>query len=369
MNVKKNSVPKVKIFNEESKENIINAENSNKINLISKNEVNIGTHEIINSPSKENELKRNNYNENLIENLENEIEQIVINLYNNRYNNYENKDISLTNEAYHFFIELKNYCVKSDKPFSIYILKILSKKMHSLIDYINNNLNYEIIDINDLIKIRNCIKNSGNDIEKVFEPALKKIEKNFSVENILIGIFINVICLDKRIIESIGQLDNFKTLIECNDKKEYEKFEEYLIKENNKNEINNSFEQMENNGNFDFNEEDEEKESDVKVQINNNNNIKANNTKNINIYSNIDDLLDYINDGEIIKKSKKKKKKNKKNKIDNVVYEENNLSDDNDPIVENFKHDLNDFSFHDNNKKIKPNFSKKWLTKIERMIN
>ena len=70
-----------------------------------------------------------------------------------------------------------------------------------------------------------------------------------------------------------------------------------------------------------------------------------------------------------VKKSKKKKKKNKKNKIDNVVYEENNLSDDNDPIVENFKHDLNDFSFHDNNKKIKPNFSKKWLTKIERMIN
>ena len=269
MNVKKNSVPKVKIFNEESKENIINAVSSNKTNLISKNEVTKGTHEIMDSPSKENELKRNNYNENLIENLENEIEQIVINLYNNRYNNYENKDISLTNEAYHFFIELKNYCVKSDKPFSIYILKILSKKMHSLIDYINNNLNYEIIDINDLIKIRNCIKNSGNDIEKVFEPALKKIEKNFSVENILIGIFINVICLDKRIIDSIGQLDNFKNLIECNDKKEYEKFEEYLIKE------------------------------------------------------------------------------------------DNNYDKDIDSIVDNFKNDLNNFSFNDKNKKIRPTFSKK----------
>ena len=47
-----------------------------------------------------------------------------------------------------------------------------------------------------------------------------------------------------------------------NDKKEYEKFEEYLIKEDNKNE----FEENEKH-NFEFNEEDEEKESEVKVQI------------------------------------------------------------------------------------------------------
>ncbi len=47
-----------------------------------------------------------------------------------------------------------------------------------------------------------------------------------------------------------------------NDKKEYEKFEEYLIKENNKNE----FEENEKH-NFEFNEEDEEKESEVKEQI------------------------------------------------------------------------------------------------------
>ena len=91
-----------------------------------------------------------------------------------------------------------------------------------------------------------------------------------------------------------------------NEKKEYEKFEEYLIKENNKNE----FEENEKH-NFEFNEEDEEKESEMKVQINN---IKANNIKNISIYSNIDDLLDCINEGENVKKTKRKKKKNKKQK-------------------------------------------------------
>ena len=74
-----------------------------------------------------------------------------------------------------------------------------------------------------------------------------------------------------------------------NDKKEYEKFEEYLIKEDNKNE----FEENEKH-NFEFNEEDEEKESEVKVQIKK----KANNIKNISIYSNIDDLFDCINEGE-----------------------------------------------------------------------
>ena len=47
-----------------------------------------------------------------------------------------------------------------------------------------------------------------------------------------------------------------------NDKKEYEKFEEYLIKEDNKNE----FEENE-KYNFEFNEEDEEKESEVKVKL------------------------------------------------------------------------------------------------------
>ena len=47
-----------------------------------------------------------------------------------------------------------------------------------------------------------------------------------------------------------------------NEKKEYEKFEEYLIKQNNKNE----FEENEKH-NFEFNEEDEEKESEVKVKL------------------------------------------------------------------------------------------------------
>ena len=87
---------------------------------------------------------------------------------------------------------------------------------------------------------------------------------------------------------------------------------------------------------------------------------------------NIDDLLDFINDGENIKKNKKKKKKSKKNKNENLieVNDENlNESDDNDPIVDNFKKSLIDFSFNDNNKKIRPKISEKWITKIQRMSN
>ena len=49
------------------------------------------------------------------------------------------------------------------------------------------------------------------------------------------------------------------------------------------------------------------------------------------------------------------------------LNEDNNYDNDIDFIVDNFKKDLNNFSFNDKNKKIRPTFSKKLLSKIERM--
>jgi hypothetical protein len=247
--------------------------------------------------------------------------------------------------------------------------------MHSLVNYIDENIDYENININEIRKIIDCIKNSGNDIEKIFEPALKKIDKSFDIENILLGIFTKEIINNDDRIFSIMDKEDEKFINNCKDESEYIEFENYLINEND-NDENNSFDQLEINHYFDFNEE-EEKVYDINNN-NNDNNSHTNDTnsiinKNNNKGFDIDKFVDFINEGDNIRKNKKKKKKNKKNKNDNLIkfnHDKVNIeSDDNDPIVDNFKQSLNIFSDNVNNIKIRPTFSKKWLKKIERMIN
>ncbi len=363
-------------------ETITNITDNN--NIKSKTNINEELYnDVINILPKDNNINKNK--EDLILNLEKEIESILINLYNNRYINYKKKELSFSNKAYQFFNELKSYCFKSNKAFSFNILRILSKKMHSLINYIEENIDYENIKINEVIKIRDCVKNSGNDIEKIFEPALKKIDKSFDIENILLGIFVKEIINNDDRIFRIMEKEDENFLNNYKDKSEYIEFDNYLINEND-NEENNSFEQLEINYNFDFNEEEEKENENEINDINDNynsntNNINSNNNNlnNSNIIKknnkgfDIDKFVDYINEGDNTKKNKKKKKKNKKNKNDNLMeFNHNNVnneSDDNDPIVDNFKKSLNTFSDNVNNIKIRPTFSKKWLKKIERMIN
>ena len=86
----------------------------------------------------------------------------------------------------------------------------------------------------------------------------------------------------------------------------------------------------------------------------------------------------------IKRKKVEKKKKSKKNKNTNenineneIIIIENNLNENIinnneenwDPIVINFKNDLNHYSDNEIQKKIRPTFSKKWLNKIEIMSN
>jgi len=362
---------------EEKKQNETRILTINNNNIKTKNNINEEKYnDLINILSKDNNIKKKK--DDLILNLENEIESILINIYNNRYSNYKKKDLSLSNKAYQFFNELKNYCFKSNKDFSFNILKILLKKIYSLINYIEENIDYENININEIKKIKDCVKNSGNDIEKIFEPALKKIDKSFDIENILLGIFIKVIVDKNDIIFKIIEKEDENIFNDCKDENEYIEFENYLTNENDKN---NSFE----NHNFDFNDEEEkenENENENEIILNNYNNSNINDNKNNNNNNlnnsnfknnikdfDIDKFVDYINEGDNIKKNKKKKKKNKKNKNDNLIKFNNdninNESDDIDPIVDNFKQSLNIFSDNVNNIKIRPTFSKKWLKKIE----
>ncbi len=61
----------------------------------------------------------------------------------------------------------------------------------------------------------------------------------------------------------------------------------------------------------------------------------------------------------MFKKQKERRKKIKNKKLKIELNEDNNYDKDIDSIVDNFKNDLNSFSFNDKNKKIRPTFSKK----------
>ena len=165
--------------------------------------------------------------------------------------------------------------------------------MHSLINYIEENIDYENININEVRKIRECVKNTGNDIEKIFEPALKKIDKSFDIENILLGIFVKEIINNDDRIFRIMEKEDENFLNNCKDESEYTEFDNYLINEND-NEENNSFEQLEINYNFDFNEEEEKENENEINDINDNYN---SNTNNINSNNN------NLNNSNIIKKN------------------------------------------------------------------
>ena len=131
---------------EEKKQNETRILTINNNNIKTKNNINEEKYnDLINILSKDNNIKKKK--DDLILNLEKEIESILINLYNNRYINYKKKELSFSNKAYQFFNELKSYCFKSNKAFSFNILRILSKKMHSLINYIEENIDYENIKI------------------------------------------------------------------------------------------------------------------------------------------------------------------------------------------------------------------------------
>ena len=105
-------------------------------------------------------------------------------------------------------------------------------------------------------------------------------------------------------------------------------------------------------------------ESNKKNNINNND---KNNKNNIEKYSNIEDLVKYINGND--NKKKKKKKRKKKSKVDQTKINEdkdNNIIDD---VFENFKSNLIHFSDSlEKVKKIKPKISEAFIEKLK-LIN
>ena len=292
--------------------------------------------------------------------IESEIEEILIEIFNNRIKNNNKKNSSFIYKSRN---TIKNLPIKNKNNFNLKIIFILFKKLSSLISYIKNKINFEKIEKSDLDNIKQCLILCSQDINEIFEPSLDKKEKS-EIENLLLKLFNDNILSDEKIINIL------KVKEELNLKNKFE---------------------ISNNIDLNYNEVNKKNEINYNNNNINNNYIYNNNNRNvingvitsnsllkgyqgIKKYENIDELVEYINEEDKKKKSRKKKKKNKNKNNEKEINEniikgsENNENievENQDPIVENFKKNINNFSYNDSNQKIKPIFSKKWLKNLK----
>ena len=354
------------------------------------------------------------------------IEDLLIELFKYHYKGMSTvKKINLENKLSKSYNQIENFCEKFKKNFSYFILLILEQKISELLDYIKKNIKIE--SVKDILEIKNSLKLTGTNINKLFEKPFKESMK-FDVSSIIVVLFISEILGSNKIniseeeyeeiveIDSLEEKDRFQKYIEeCKQffekikkgeyKEDVEVYEEEKQEDLNDIETNNSSnnineQEIEENEdeNYIISDEDNNNNKNIKNLkekkdkyiikdiINKNNNLKKNNynnnikedipNQNNNIdnksenYSNIEDLVKYINGGD--KKKKKKKKRKKKSKISNdkkiEEQKENNVVEK-DEIFENFKAYIINFT---NNlqkvEKIKPKISDAFLEKLK-LIN
>ena len=287
--------------------------------------------------------------------IENRVEDILIDIFENTFKNYNNKH-TITNKSIRFSKDIKYYCEELHYHFAIFILNVLSTKLIPLINYIAENyIDFSNVNVQKIFKIRNCLNQTGNDIQTIFKSAFNRTYY-FDIGSILIEIFLRNILSQSEISNFIKDED-YEKLEKISSIGEKDRFESYL------NQFKNDIYLSDDEYNIEYNnEEEKEDEEEEKIEeFKNEKEIVNDNIINVNV-KDIDELVEYINSSDIpLKKGKRKKKKNKKNK-NLVELNKDNLNDDSnliviDEIVEDFKYSINKYTSK-NYGKIRPNISK-----------
>ena len=255
------------------------------------------------------------------------------------------------------------YCTKFNKNFSKYIVLILDQKIYDLIVHVENLINIKVETVKDILEIKSCLNLTGQDLCKIFEKPFQKTQ-SFDISSILIVTFITDIIGEKK---SNLKDEEYDQIIQSESYEEKEKFDKFIDEcksfivngendddmeiyyeeeekqcenesepnnEENESNINEKqineeiiesekdkenedkdkliTEQIDNTKNILNNDENNKKNNDDKNQNNYNNKMKIKNNiidNKIEKYSNIEDLVNYINGDNNEKKRKKKKKK------------------------------------------------------------
>ena len=296
--------------------------------------------------------------------IDKRVEEILIDIFENTFKNYNNKH-TITNKSIRFSKDIKYYCEELHYHFAIFILNVLSTKLIPLINYIAENyIDFSNVNVQKIFKIRNCLNQTGNDIQTIFKSAFNRTYY-FDIGSILIEIFLRNILSQSEISNFIKDED-YEKLEKISSIGEKDRFESYL------NQFKNDIYLSDDEYNIEYNnEEEKEDEEEEKIEeFKNEKEIVNDNIINVNV-KDIDELVEYINSSDIpLKKGKRKKKKNKKNK-NLVELNKDNLNDDSnliviDEIVEDFKYSINKYTSK-NYGKIRPNISKNWLYKISQI--
>lgn len=349
------------------------------------------------------------------------VEKLIIELFEYHYKGISpNKKDNFGNKILETKYHIQFFCTKLNDNFSKYILLILEQKIYELIEYVEEIIKTKMESIKDILEIKNSLRLTGRDIGKIFEKPFQKTMV-FDISSVLIVLYIHDILNDTRInmsdeeyellIQDVAydEKDRFEKYIEecksyfekmengeseddvevyCEDDRneneiitdastdnynmdehDHEESEIKSIDENKDNKINKDIfiiediidkknNIKENNNNNSINEEiSQKKNNDNKIK--NDKNITENKIEN---YSNIEDLVKYINGSDNKKKRKKKKKKKAKVNKEKIIEEEK------DDVYENFKTNLINYTKNlEKGKKVKPKISDAFLEKLKLM--
>ena len=133
--------------------------------------------------------------------IDKRVEDILIDIFENTFKNYNNKH-TITNKSIRFSKDIKYYCEELHYHFAIFILNVLSTKLIPLINYIAENyIDFSNVNVQKIFKIRNCLNQTGNDIQTIFKSAFNRTYY-FDIGSILIEIFL-------RNILSQSEISNF----------------------------------------------------------------------------------------------------------------------------------------------------------------
>ena len=318
------------------------------------------------------------------------IENLLIELFEYHYTEItKEQKINLRNKIVESKCHIELFCSKLSVNFSKNILCILEQKINELNEYVINKINEtKNITLSDIFKIKNNLKLTGKDINKIFQKPFQRT-KSFDISSVIVVLFITHI-LNGNIayqmtekeyeefieIESIEEKDIFdKYIEECkislslinvdntkekdkNIVKEIKPEKENQIKIINNNNDSNTSKEKNKNSNNENNKNISKNNNDKQLNKNNNNEEKPQH------FSDLEDLVEYINGNN--NKKKRKKKRKKKSKVKIVEEEEKDMEAEKDVVYENFKLNLITFSESLKNfKKIKPKISESFLENLE----
>ena len=133
----------------------------------------------------------NNEKQNSIQIYNDIIENLLIELFDYHYSEIsKEKKLNLTNKILELKYNIEYFCVDS-LNLSKNVLYFLEVKIYELIEYVIKKMEeIKIVSFEDILKIKNCLKSTGEDISKIFEKTFQKT-KNFDISSILIILFIS----------------------------------------------------------------------------------------------------------------------------------------------------------------------------------